>query len=198
MRHHKPPVLAVIAAVLLAVTLSHSQQGSITGEVPKCSTDGQYPGWSNSEGRYQCTTLASAAVTLLTMTNPSSLGSVGSNSTNFLTLDHNYAGSSPLNATEGPAEFSVPWAGTIDKLAVKTSTSQPSSNSCVVTIRKNAANTSLTVTISASASAGQFNDTSNSFSVAAGDRIAVQLANGNGNSSANFRTVSVRYTPTIP
>jgi hypothetical protein len=51
-------------------------------------------------------------------------------------------------------------------------------------VRKNGANTAVTVTIAASAAAGTFSDTTNTVSVAAGDRLSLQVQNNAASGTA--------------
>jgi hypothetical protein len=81
------------------------------------------------------------------------------------------------NSVEASRQIIVPVAGTIKNLYVLTSTTQSAGGSQVCTVRKNTANTSVVATIAANAAAGTFSDTSNSVSVAAGDKLSLQVQN---------------------
>ena len=94
-----------------------------------------------------------------------------------LTTSYFGFGDTAAFATEASAETVLPTASTVRNLYVRTTTAQPGTGTMVVTVRKNGAGTTLTVTIAAGAAAGNFSDTTNSFTVAAGDRIAVQVVN---------------------
>lgn len=72
---------------------------------------------------------------------------------------------------------------TASNLTVATSVAQPSDGDTVITVRKNGADTALTVTVPASAAAGSFSDTANSVSFVAGDYYSVS-ATKNGSSVA--------------
>ena len=85
-------------------------------------------------------------------------------------------------------------AGTISSLYITTSTAQPASGSMVCTVRKNGANTAVTLTIAASAAAGTFSDTTNSFTFVAGDLISIGFNNSATVSSAAIYGVSVNVT----
>lgn len=80
------------------------------------------------------------------------------------------------NATESTREVLYRAPGTLSKLYVRI-TANSTSASSTVTIRKNAADTALTVTIGA-ATTGAFEETSSSVSVAAGDKICLKTVSG--------------------
>jgi hypothetical protein len=94
------------------------------------------------------------------------------------------------NSAEASRQIIIPISGTIRNLYVLTSSTQSANNSQVCTVRKNGANTAVTVTIAASAAAGTFSDTTNTVSVAAGDRLALQVQN-NAASGTAAQIVSV-------
>ena len=88
------------------------------------------------------------------------------------------------NSVEASRQVIIPVAGTIKNLYVLTSTTQSANNSQVCTVRKNGANTAITTTIAASAAAGTFSDTTNSVSVAAGDKLSLQVQNNAASGTA--------------
>lgn len=90
--------------------------------------------------------------------------------------------------TETAVEFTVPFDILVDQLGVLTSTSQSASFGMTVTVRKNNANTDLTISIVAGSAAGTFEDLQNSAVFLRGDKIAIQCANSGG-ISANIRAV---------
>lgn len=94
------------------------------------------------------------------------------------------------NSVEASRQVIIPVAGTIKNLYVLTATTQSANNSQVCTVRKNGASTAITTTIAASAAAGTFSDTTNSVSVAAGDRLSLQVQN-NAASGTAAQIVSV-------
>jgi hypothetical protein len=94
------------------------------------------------------------------------------------------------NSTEASRQVIIPVAGTIKNLYVLTSTTQSAGGSQVCTVRKNTANTAITTTIAANAVAGTFSDTTNSVSVAAGDKLSLQVQN-NAATGAAATIVSV-------
>ena len=81
------------------------------------------------------------------------------------------------NSAEASRQVIIPIAGTVKNLYVLTASTQSSAGSQVCTVRKNGANTAVTTTIAANAAAGTFSDTTNSVSVAAGDRLSLQVQN---------------------
>ena len=101
-----------------------------------------------------------------------------------------------FSATESTKQFILSKAGTISKLYCATATAQPGAGSMVITVRKNSAATALTTTVAAGAAAGTFSDTSNSFSVVAGDLLTVQFAN-NDAGSASAQIISCGMLLTI-
>ena len=94
------------------------------------------------------------------------------------------------NSVEASRQVIIPVAGTIKNLYVLTASTQSANNSQVCTLRKNGASTAITTTIPASALAGTFSDTTNSVSVAAGDRLSLQVQN-NAASGTAAQIVSV-------
>lgn len=88
------------------------------------------------------------------------------------------------NSTEANRQVIIPIAGTVKNLYVLTSTTQSANNSQVCTVRKNGANTSIVATIAANAVAGTFSDTTNTVSVAAGDKLSLQVQNNAASGTA--------------
>jgi hypothetical protein len=88
------------------------------------------------------------------------------------------------NSTEANRQVIIPIAGTIRSLYVLTSSTQSAGGSQVCTVRKNTANTAITTTIAANAVAGTFSDTTNTVSVAAGDKLSLQVQNNAATGSA--------------
>ena len=80
-------------------------------------------------------------------------------------------------ATEGDTQFPFPTAGTIRNLYIRTSNTQNAGGSLVLTVRLNGADTALVATVTAGGAAGVYSDTSNSFTVAAGDVISFKYVN---------------------
>jgi hypothetical protein len=94
------------------------------------------------------------------------------------------------NSAEASRQVIIPIAGTIKNLYVLTATTQSAAGSQVCTVRKNTADTAITTTIAASAVAGTFSDTTNSVSVAAGDKLSLKVQN-NAASGTAAQIVSV-------
>jgi hypothetical protein len=94
------------------------------------------------------------------------------------------------NSAEASRQVIIPIAGTIKNLYVLTATTQSAAGSQVCTVRKNTADTAITTTIAASAAAGTFSDTTNSVSVAAGDKLSLKVQN-NAASGTAAQIVSV-------
>ena len=88
------------------------------------------------------------------------------------------------NSTEANRQVIIPVAGTIKNLYVLTSTTQSAAGTQVCTCRKNGANTAVVATITAGAAAGTFSDTTNSVSVAAGDKLSLQVQNNAASGTA--------------
>jgi len=101
-------------------------------------------------------------------------GTAGNNlatdgSTEFLPLH----GQAPTDTTEFDVETLSPLAGTVKNLFIRINSTPGAGNSYVFTVRKNSTNQSLTCTIADTDLT--CNDTSNSFTIAAADAIALQV-----------------------
>jgi hypothetical protein len=81
--------------------------------------------------------------------------------------------------TEANAEWYVPSAGTVQNLRVYVSANASDSAGNTVTIRKNGASSGVTVTYG-STETGLKSDASNTASVVAGDRLAIEVVNAAG------------------
>lgn len=100
-------------------------------------------------------------------------------------------GDAALNATEDNVKAPVPYAGTIRNLRVRNATAQPATGSLVVTLRKNGVSQTVTVTLAASTAANTTTaDTTNSFSVAAGDLVDAQVVNNASGASAGLAAIT--------
>lgn len=96
-------------------------------------------------------------------------------------------GSGAINATENARVVVMPCAGTLKNFYVRMGAGASSTGSIVMTVRKNAVDTALTVTFTnADGSNVTKSDTTNSVSVSAGDRITV---GGTNNATAQAGTV---------
>ena len=99
------------------------------------------------------------------------------------------------SAVEVYVQVPVPHAGAFQNMFVRTNSSQPSSGNLVCTLRKNGANTALTVTVPANASAGTYSDTNTSHAVsfAQGDLWDVVTVNGASSISAGVSGLSIYF-----
>ena len=93
---------------------------------------------------------------------------------------------STSTAVEARRVMAMPIAGTISKLYVVTSGAQDARGSLVITLRNNGVSQSLTTTVPAGSGAGTFSDTSNSFTVSAGDLVSIQVTNNATTTSARI------------
>lgn len=86
-------------------------------------------------------------------------------------------GGTALGVTESGAEIIAARPGVFSGLTVVTESAQAATGSLVIMIRKNRGDTVLVVTIGAGAAAGMFTDSTHSFTVDRGNKIAIQLIN---------------------
>jgi len=101
-----------------------------------------------------------------------------------------YASNMLASATESETQIPCPKDGTISDLYILIATAQPADDDLTVTFRKAGTDQALTVTIPASATAWSVHsDTTNSFSVSAGDLINVEIVNASGSPSASISQV---------
>jgi len=100
---------------------------------------------------------------------------------------------STSNAIEARRNEVFPVAGTIKNMYVLLSGTQNASGSIVLTMRKNGASQAVTVTIAAGSGSGVYSDTSNSFSVTAGDLVCIQVQNNATAASARIVSVVVEF-----
>jgi len=96
-----------------------------------------------------------------------------------------------FNATETNRQLTIKSAGVVQKLYVRTNSAQSGLGSLVITVRKNSANTGVTLTIAAGAAAGTFTDVANTESFAAGDVISFKVVNNAAATSANVMEIGV-------
>lgn len=100
---------------------------------------------------------------------------------------------------EGRAEIKCRFAGTVQKVLIRTNGTQPGTGSLVMTVRKNGAATALVKTIAAGDLAGLFANSTNTFTVVDGDRITFEFTNNApANNSAFVLSVAVCILPTNP
>lgn len=97
---------------------------------------------------------------------------------------------STVSTTQAAADMVVPFSGTVSNLYVRLSANSSTSN-VTVTVNKNGVNTVLVATCTANTT-GTFSDTSDSFTVVAGDRIQFELSAGSVASSTTGN-ISVQY-----
>lgn len=102
-----------------------------------------------------------------------------------------FGGTSGLTAGDGDVPMTA--AGTIGRLFVRCSSAPGSSQSFVVTMRRNGSDQALAVTITNTDQEGS--DTSNTFSVVAGDRVEVKVVATGGTPNNVVVNVSVQFTP---
>lgn len=103
------------------------------------------------------------------------------------------AGNANNETTEADAEIVMRGSGTIRNLYTYITTNTVTVN-CVVTIRKNGADTAVTFTIGASGT-GAFSDTTHSFTYADGDTICISMVTSGGSGSLTFPWFSWELDP---
>lgn len=96
-----------------------------------------------------------------------------------------------FNATEGNRQLTIKVAGTVGNLYVRTNSAQSGLGSLVITVRKNGADTAVTLTIAAGSAAATFSDVANTVAFAAGDLIGFKVVNNAAATSANIMEVGV-------
>ena len=119
-------------------------------------------------------------------------GSVAASVTRYQGLGAGASSSAFVASTlEGQRAFVLQHAATISNLYVTTgSTAQSSTGNCVITVRKNFANTTLTVTIPASG-IGKYQDTVHTVSFAKFDTITTEFVNNATTVSTAFQFLGV-------
>lgn len=98
---------------------------------------------------------------------------------------------------EASSQWQVEMAGSFDKLRAYISVNSTGAAGNTMTIRKGGVDTTLTVTWN-SGETGEKEDTSNSFTVVAGDLISIEQVNtgsGGGTKNITVESVSMRFTP---
>lgn len=94
-----------------------------------------------------------------------------------------------------PVQFAVPCAGTISRLYIKHNAAGGNSNPVVYTVRKNGVATALTVSVNADSTTVTA-DTTNSFTVAAGDVIGIEVTKASSIGSSPVDVLaSVQFVP---
>jgi hypothetical protein len=114
---------------------------------------------------------------------------VGASTTVFGTLT-----GGTFSGTENARVTIMPQACTISRMYFSTSTTQPASGSLVLTLRKNNADTALTLTVAAGSAANFFNDTTNAVSYTAGQYASIKFQNNATATSAQAGGIAVMVT----
>ena len=104
--------------------------------------------------------------------------SMGANQTRFLGV-----GAVAFSATETQVQLLITRAATLQNLTVKAN-SNTRADATTVTVRKNNANTAITVSITAGSTA-LFQDLVNTVAVVAGDLVSIQFVTGAGGGNIN-------------
>lgn len=118
--------------------------------------------------------------------------SIATNTTAYLTVGGFL---SLANTTEAKVEITMRGSGTFRNLRVAVGTNT-ANQTTTVTVRKNNADTALTLGITASTGSVDFTDSSNSFTYAAGDKINFKVTRASGGSgSCGILTVAVEQAP---
>lgn len=158
--------------------------------IPNCTdTGGNHLNYTASTNSLSCGTSSSGGSSLgfpVTM-NPGGTGVAGSTTT--------FAGPNIQTfGAEASRNFILPSDCTARDLRVRTSGTQGSGGSLVVTLRNVTTTTdsSLSVTIAANAAPALFSDTSNTASVTAGDLMVLKLVNNHSATSAGISGISFR------
>lgn len=99
--------------------------------------------------------------------------------------------STSLLGTETLSNTKMPFACTIKNLYLRTTGTQPSSGSLIITLRVNNNPSTLTLTVAANATAAEFSDSTHSVSISAGDEIDMQFVNGASGTSATLNVLSI-------
>jgi hypothetical protein len=114
---------------------------------------------------------------------------VGASATVYATLT-----GGTFSGTENARITLMPQACTLSRLYFATATTQPASGSLVLTLRKNNADTALTLTVAAGSAANFFNNTANSVSYTAGQYASIKFQNNATGTSAQANAVALMVT----
>lgn len=98
------------------------------------------------------------------------------------------------SGTEAPRRLPMPTACTLSNFYFLMSSNQPATGSLVLTIRKNGADTALVITVAAGSVAGNYANTSNTATFAAGDLMAIRFNNNASGSSGGIGAFSCLMT----
>ena len=99
----------------------------------------------------------------------------------------------PVSDTETNAQRPIASAGTFRNLFARTTVQMPAQASLVFMLRKNGADTAITVTIAANAAAGTYSDTTHTVSFAQGDLWDIRIVNSGGGASAYLSAVDIEF-----
>lgn len=122
------------------------------------------------------------------------IGNLAYNYSGFAT-GTNYLGNTSTGWAAGENNVRTPVSAiTVEKVVIRTYGAQPGTGSCVLTLRKNNAATTLTYTIASSGPAGIYTLTGNSVSYSSGDLLALQAVN---NASTNGCVVNSVFVSVI-
>jgi hypothetical protein len=105
-----------------------------------------------------------------------------------------FGGSANHSALESVRRTPMVTAGTISRFYVMTNGAQPVTGSLVLVVRKNGADTTLSVTIAAGSAAGVFSDLVNSVTVSVGDQMGTRITNNASTASAPILNNQVLLT----
>ena len=117
---------------------------------------------------------------------------VPASSTRYLTLFTNNNTFPNLDRTETTAALT----GTLRNMILRTSSTQHSTGSLVVTLFKNGVSTGITITVAASGAAGIYADLTNTVAVTRGDTLTIEVVNNATSAAAILRTCSFTILPT--
>jgi len=95
-----------------------------------------------------------------------------------------------FNTNFANREFTIPFGGTVKNLYLHTSTQQGAGGSLEVSVAKNGVNTALSIIVPALGLGGVRSNTTNTFTVVAGDKLVFRLQNNHTNVSATIASVS--------
>ena len=98
------------------------------------------------------------------------------------------------SGTEAPRRLPMPTACTLSNFYFLMSSNQPGTGSLVLTIRKNGADTALVITVAAGSVAGNYANTSNTATFAAGDLMSIRFNNNASGSSGGIGAFSCLMT----
>lgn len=115
------------------------------------------------------------------------------NATRYLGLANGYSGTA-ASATEANVSVKMPCAGTMSRLYVGLNVPITNAATWTFTVRKNGADTALTLTLSSADATGEKVDASNSVSFAAGDVISIaSVPSGTPDTQTAPTQVSLRF-----